>query len=56
MNFRYRIMQFMSGRYGTDDLTYGLLVFGAVISFINIIVRSTLLQLLVYGIIIYAVF
>ncbi|MBQ6848328.1 MAG: hypothetical protein IJO62_05400 [Clostridia bacterium] len=56
MNFRYRLMQFMSGRYGTDDLTYGLLILGAVLSFINIIIRLRLLQLLVYAVVIYAIF
>ena len=56
MNFRYRLMQFMSGRYGTDDLTYALLISGIVLSCINIIVRSLILQLLVYAIIIYAIF
>lgn len=56
MNFRYRLMQFMSGRYGTDDLTYALLILGALLSFINIIIRSVILQLLVYAVIIYAVF
>ena len=56
MNFRYRLMQFMSGRYGTDELTFGLLILGGVLSFINIIIRHPLLQLLVYGVIIYAFF
>ncbi len=56
MNFRYRLMQFMSGRYGTDNLTYALLIFAAVLSFINIILRSWILQLIVYGLVIYAFF
>lgn len=56
MNFRYRLMQFMSGRYGTDNFTYILLIIAAVLSFVNIIVRSALLQLLVYFILFYALF
>lgn len=56
MNFRYRLMQFMSGRYGTDSLTNALLIFGAVVSFINIFIRSGIIQLLVYAVIIFAVF
>ena len=56
MNFRYRLMQFMSGRYGTDSLTKALLIFGAVVYFINIFIRSGIIQLLVYAVIIFAVF
>ncbi len=56
MNFRYRLMQFMSGRYGTDTLTNALFIFGAVVSFINVFIRSWLIQLLVYAVIIFAVF
>ncbi len=56
MNFRYRLMQFMSGRYGTDKLFYGILGTAAVIAFINLIVRSYILQLVVYGLFVYAVF
>ena len=56
MNFRYRLMQFMSGRYGTDKLFYGIVALAAVIAFINLIIRSYYLQLLVYAIFIYAVF
>lgn len=56
MNFRYRIMQFMSGRYGVDRLFY--LIFGAamVLSLINLFVRSVVLQLIVYALVIYALF
>ncbi len=56
MNFRYRLMKFMSGRYGTDELTYALLILGAILSFANVFVRSGFLQLLVYAVIIYAFF
>lgn len=54
MNFRYRLMQFMSGRYGTDSLTNALLIFCAVVSFINVFVRSGIIQLIVYAVIMFA--
>lgn len=56
MNFRYRLMQFMYGRYGTDELTYALFIFAAILSFINIFLRSGILQLVVYALVIYAIF
>ena len=56
MNFRYKLMQFMSGRYGTDSLSYTILICAVLLSFINIIVRSTVLQLFVYALVIYAGF
>lgn len=56
MNFRYRLMQFMSGRYGTDKLFYGILGLAAVIAFVNLVIRSYLLQLIVYGLFVYALF
>lgn len=55
MNFRYRLMQFMSGRYGSDALFYVLFVISAALAFINIFVRSAVLQMVVYAIIIIAV-
>lgn len=56
MNFRYRLMQFMSGRYGVDNLSYALLIFSAFLSIINIIFRLWFLQILVYGLITYTFF
>ena len=56
MNFRYRLMQFMSGRYGTDTLTNALLIFGAAVSFVNVFIRSWVIQLFVYGVIIFALY
>ncbi len=56
MNFRYRLMQFMSGRYGIDKLFYGIMVAAMVISFINIFLRLWALQIIVYGLVFYAVF
>lgn len=56
MNFRYRFMQFMSGRYGRDTLFDFLVVTAAVVAIINIVLRSGFVQLLVYTLLIYALF
>ena len=56
MNFRYRLMQFMSGRYGVDNLFYVLFGGAMALSVINIFARSVILQLIVYAIIIFAFF
>lgn len=56
MNFRYRLMQFMSGRYGSDKLFYGIFAVAMVLSFVNLFIRSILLQLVVYALIVFAVF
>ena len=48
MNFRYRLAQFMSGRYGADALFYVLFSVSAVLAFINIFLRSFVLQIIVY--------
>ncbi|MBE6733046.1 MAG: hypothetical protein E7561_03520 [Ruminococcaceae bacterium] len=54
MNFLYRIQRFMSGRYGIDTLFYVIAAFSAVLAFLNIFVRSAVLQILVYALIIFA--
>lgn len=56
MNFRYRLMQFMSGRYGSDSLSNTLLISAVAVSFINLFLRWGLLQFIVYLFIIYAFF
>lgn len=56
MNFRYKLMRFMSGRYGIDTLFYVLFAVAAVLSLLNCFVRSIYLQLAVYIIVIYAFF
>lgn len=56
MNFRYKLMQFMRGRYGVDNLFYVLIATGVVLSVVNVVLRSLVLQLLIYAIIIYAFF
>ena len=56
MNFRYKLMQFMSGRYGIDGMFYVLFGISAVLSIVNIFFRSLILQSVVYAVIIYAIF
>lgn len=56
MNFRYKLMQFLSGRNGADALFYFTLACAFLTSFINIFVRAFLLQIVVDVILIYAAF
>lgn len=56
MNFRYKLMQFMSGRYGVDAFFYFLFAAAAVCSVVNCFLRSPYLQIVVYAIVIYAFF
>ncbi len=56
MNFRYRFMQFMSGRYGVDTLFYALFIVAAALAFLNIFLHIWVLQLIVYGLCFYALF
>lgn len=56
MNFRYKLMQFFRGRYGIDQLFWGLFVLAAAIAFINLFLRSRILQFLVYAIELVALF
>lgn len=56
MNFRYKLMQFMSGRYGIDGLFYVLFGVSVSLSVVNCFVRSAVLQTIVYAIIMYAIF
>lgn len=54
MNFRYKLMQFMSGRYGIDSLFYVLFCVSAVLVVINMFVGSIVLQLITDAILVYA--
>ena len=56
MNFRYRLMRFMMGRYGTDMLNNILFGLSLCLSFTNLFLRSFIIQLMVYIIIFYAFF
>ncbi|MBO4433399.1 MAG: hypothetical protein J5852_07710 [Clostridia bacterium] len=55
MNFRWRIMQFMSGRYGADALFFIMFSISAALAFANIFVRSYILQMIVYAIMVLAI-
>ncbi len=54
MNIRYKIMQFMQGRYGIDTTFYVLFSLGAVLAIVNTFLRLFVIQLIVYAIIILA--
>ena len=54
MNFRYKIMQFMSGRYGVDRLFYVLLYLAAAVALVNCFVRIGVIQFVVYALVIVA--
>lgn len=56
MNFRYRLMQFLSGRYGVDKLFYGIMGLAAAIAFLNLFIRQYFVQIVVYTLIFYALF
>lgn len=56
MNFRYRLMQFMSGRYGVDRLFYLIFGVAAVLSIANCFIRSLVLQIIVYALVVFAFF
>lgn len=48
MNFKYRLMQFMYGRNGSDETSFVLLILSVALSFINIFLNSLVLQIFVY--------
>lgn len=56
MNFRYKLMQFFSGRYGYDGLSGGIFILAAATAIVNVFLRSYLAQLFVYALILYALF
>lgn len=56
MNFKYKLMQFMSGRYGTDNLFYVLFATATLIYIINCFVGSFILQIIIWAILAYALF
>ncbi|MBR7070952.1 MAG: hypothetical protein IKI29_02155 [Clostridia bacterium] len=48
MNFRYRLMQFMRGRYGVDALFYGIFIVACLGAMVNLFLRLRVLQWIVY--------
>ena len=56
MGFRYKLYQFMQGRYGVDTFFYCLVGISVVLAVINSFLRLIVLQLIIYALMIYAIF
>ena len=56
MNFRYKLMQFMSGRYGVDTTFYVIFILSAILAFINCFLHLWAIQIVVYALTFYAIF
>lgn len=56
MDFRYKLMHFMSGRNGPDELFAVMLVLSVCLSAANVFVRSLILQAAVYIILLAVLF
>lgn len=54
MSFRYKLMRFMSGRYGVDALFYVLFGVAAVLFVVNVFARSIIIQLIIDAVLVYA--
>ena len=53
-NFRQKLMSFMYGRYGVDELYYGLFGLWIALIIVNMFVRSYIIYLLETAVIIYS--
>ena len=53
--FMYKVARFFHGRYGIDKLFYGICGVAVVLSAANLFVRSLILQLMVYAVLVLAV-
>lgn len=56
MNFRYKLMQFMRGRYGTDELFFVLFFLAALLYIANFFFHSWVIQLVIDVILVCAAF
>ncbi len=54
--FQYKMMRWMMGRYGADDLTRALMIAAALLVVINFFASSSLLSLLALALMIYGTF
>lgn len=54
MNFRYKLIRFLSGRYGADELFYVLFGMASVLAIANCFMRIWWLQVIVYALTTYA--
>ena len=52
--FMYKVARFFQGRYGIDKLFYGICGVAVVLSAANLFVRSLILQLMVYAVLVLA--
>ncbi len=50
MNFRYKLLRFLSGRYGVDETFFLIIIIGGILATVNIFLHSVILQLIVYAI------
>ena len=56
MNFRYKFMQFMQGRYGVDATFFVLFGFSCILATVNIFLKLWFLTVIVYLINFYAIY
>ncbi|NLX64036.1 MAG: hypothetical protein GX022_04580 [Clostridiaceae bacterium] len=54
--FREKIIRFMYGRYGIDQLYYGLLTLGFILMLVNSLLRLAVLDILVWAVLILMIF
>lgn len=56
MNFRERLMRFMSGRYGPDRLNQTLMIFCIGLAALNLLLRSPVVTVIGYAALVWLVF
>lgn len=55
-NFRDKLIRFMYGRYGVDQLYYALMVVSFILLFLNSFVRSPIIGIIAWAILVWMVF
>jgi hypothetical protein len=55
-NFKDRIARFMNGRYGIDQLYFGLIVLYTVLFFANASIRSFIIDILMWAVLIFMLY
>lgn len=55
-NIRAKLMRFMYGRYGMDQLTIGLIIIYFILFFVNVFTRIFILDLLMWAVLIWSLF
>ncbi|MBP3706443.1 MAG: hypothetical protein J6J13_04250 [Clostridia bacterium] len=56
MRFMYRLAQMMNGRYGVDKLFYIIFAVSSILAVVNVFLRSWIVQLIVYLLMIFGIF